>query len=216
LFCFFQASGQQIPLDEVNGINILGNMMEASATLSPNGAFYGDLHNTCHVFIALSHDPDHRHLESFGVMGDSATAMRDPVFYRWHAQVDDMFQQHKIKLTPYTDQQLTFPDITVDGVAVNTTGAPANTFSTFWQQSDVDFSRGLDFSLSKGNVFARFTHLNHAPFSYSIQVSNNGAARQGMVRVFLAPTTDERGQAMLLQDQRLLMIELDKFVAVCE
>jgi tyrosinase len=55
--------------------------------------------------------------------------------------------------------------------------------------------------------------LNHAPFSYSIQVSNNGAARQGMVRIFMAPKTDERGQEMLLQDQRLLMIEMDKFVA---
>jgi tyrosinase len=50
--------------------------MEASQTLSVNPALYGDLHNTGHVFIAFSHDPDHRHLESFGVMGDSATAMR--------------------------------------------------------------------------------------------------------------------------------------------
>lgn len=33
------------------------------------------------MFISYSHDPDHRHLESFGVMGDSATAMRDPIFY---------------------------------------------------------------------------------------------------------------------------------------
>lgn len=34
-------------------------------------------------------------------MGDSATAMRDPIFYRWHATIDDMFQEHKSTLPPY-------------------------------------------------------------------------------------------------------------------
>jgi tyrosinase len=39
--------------------------------------------------------------EQYGVMGDSATAMRDPVFYRWHAYIDDIFNLYKIKLPPY-------------------------------------------------------------------------------------------------------------------
>jgi len=38
----------------------------------------------------------------------------------------------------------------------------------------------------------------------------------GMVRVYMAPKFDERGQQMLFRDQRRLMIELDKFVANCE
>lgn len=94
-------------LDEVTGIDNLGNMIESS-TISPNRQLYGDLHNMVHVFISYAHDPDHRHLESFGVMGDSTTAMRDPVFYKWHAYVDDMFQEHKERLTPYTAQQVCF------------------------------------------------------------------------------------------------------------
>lgn len=40
--------------------------------------YYGDIHNMGHTFISYAHDPEHRHLESFGVMGDSATAIRDP------------------------------------------------------------------------------------------------------------------------------------------
>jgi tyrosinase len=60
----------------VNGINILGNLMEAVPKLSPNFAAYGDFHNTAHTFISFAHDVDGRHLESFGVMGDSGTAMR--------------------------------------------------------------------------------------------------------------------------------------------
>ncbi|XP_055551442.1 phenoloxidase 2 [Wyeomyia smithii] len=204
-------SGNRISLDEEKGIDILGNIVESS-TLSPNRQLYGDMHNAGHVFLSYTHDPDHRHLESFGVMGDVATAMRDPVFYRWHAFIDDMFQEHKIKLAPYTARQLTFEEISVTKIAVQSEGAPANTLHTFWQQSDVDLSRGMDF-VPRGNVFARFTHLQHAPFIYTIEIENNSEAqRMGFVRIFMAPRNDERGTPMLFRDQRLFMVELDKFL----
>jgi hypothetical protein len=35
------------------------------------------------------------------VIGDPATAMRDPVFYRLHSFVDDIFQEHKATLPRY-------------------------------------------------------------------------------------------------------------------
>ena len=50
-------------LTEEGGIDILGNIMEASI-LSPNMNLYGDLHNMLHVIIALCHDPDARNLVS--------------------------------------------------------------------------------------------------------------------------------------------------------
>ncbi|XP_075170477.1 phenoloxidase 2-like [Haematobia irritans] len=204
-------SGNQIPLDEVRGIDILGNMMEASV-ISPNQSVYGDFHNMGHVFISYAHDPDHRHLESFGVMGDSATAMRDPVFYRWHAYIDDIFQEHKTRLPPYNLPQLQYDGVSIAGIEVASEGGQPNILSTFWQQSDVDLSRGMDF-VPRGNVFARFTHLQHTPFTYTINVNNDsGAQRFGTVRIFLGPKTDERGQPWLLRDQRLMMVELDKFV----
>ncbi|NP_001295992.1 phenoloxidase 2-like [Musca domestica] len=205
------ASGNRIPLDERRGIDILGNMLEASI-ISPNQSVYGDFHNMGHVFISYAHDPDHRHLESFGVMGDSATAMRDPVFYRWHAYIDDIFQEHKTRLTPYTLPQLQYDGISISGLQVSSEGGQPNVLSTFWQQSDVDLSRGMDF-VPRGNVFARFTHLQHTPFTYTINVNNDsGAQRFGTVRIFTAPKTDERGQPWLFRDQRLMMVELDKFV----
>ncbi|XP_030368851.1 uncharacterized protein LOC115619960 [Scaptodrosophila lebanonensis] len=203
--------GNRINLDETRGIDILGNMIESSI-VSPNRTLYGDFHNMGHVFISYSHDPDHRHLESFGVMGDSATAMRDPVFYRWHAYIDDIFQEHKTSLPAYNTQQLTYSGISITGIQVASDGSQPNALTTFWQQSDVNLSRGMDF-VPRGNVFARFTHLQHLPFTYTINVNNDaGAQRFGYVRIFLGPKTDERGQPMLLRDQRLLMVELDKFV----
>ncbi|XP_053962923.1 phenoloxidase 2-like [Anastrepha ludens] len=204
-------SGNQVPLDEVRGIDILGNLIESSI-LSPNRATYGDLHNMGHVFISYSHDPDHRHLESFGVMGDSTTAMRDPVFYRWHAYIDDIFQEHKTRLTPYTLRELNYPGVSVTRVQVLSRGSRSNVLQTYWKQSDVDLSGGLDF-VSRGNVFARFTHLQHTPFTYTININNEGETyRKGTVRIFLGPKRDETHKEMLFKDQRLLMVELDKFV----
>ncbi|KAK7790083.1 hypothetical protein R5R35_013004 [Gryllus longicercus] len=203
-------NGQSMQLDARAGIDILGNMIEASA-ISVNPNLYGDMHNLGHVAIALCHDPDHRHLETFSVMGDSTTAMRDPVFYRWHAMIDDIFQEHKRTLAPYTVQELAFDGIQVTGAEVQTDGARgSNEFNTFWQQSDIDLSRGLDFA-PRGSVFVRITHLQHSPFSYRIQVQNSGAARTGTVRIFMAPRFDERGTPLTFREQRLFFIEMDKF-----
>ncbi|XP_060806767.1 phenoloxidase subunit 1-like [Amyelois transitella] len=202
-------NGRQIPLDENTGIDELGNLMESSV-ISRNRAYYGDLHNMGHVFISYAHDPDHRHLEQYGVMGDSATAMRDPVFYRWHAYIDDIFVLHKNKLPPYRDDVLDFPGIRVSSISVEG-GAGANKFGTHWQQSLAELSRGLDFT-PRGSVLARFTHLQHDNFNYIIEVNNtSGQSRMGTFRIFLAPTRDERGSLLDFNDQRRLMVELDKF-----
>jgi len=48
-------------LTERDGIDILGNIMEASI-LSQNRNLYGSLHNEGHNAIAYVHDPDHRFL----------------------------------------------------------------------------------------------------------------------------------------------------------
>lgn len=102
------------------------------------------------------------------------------------------------------------------GIQVKTDNAPANVMRTYWQQSDVDLSRGLDF-VPRGNVFARFTHLQNADFSYVINVNNTtGTQAMGTCRIFLGPRNDERGQPFLFRDQRLLMIELDKFTVACK
>lgn len=81
-FVVEQGTGRNIPLDEVRGIDILGDMLE-STDLSPNRQFYGNLHNMGHNLISFVHDPDGRHLEDYSVMADVATAMRDPIFYRF-------------------------------------------------------------------------------------------------------------------------------------
>ena len=60
---------------------------------------------------------------------------------------------------------------------------------------------------------AKVQHLQHEPFAYYIQVENQSKVVQEIVvRIFLAPIKDETGRQFSLREQRLLMIELDKFV----
>lgn len=141
--------------------------------------------------------------------------MRDPIFYRWHSFVDMMCRKHKDSLPEYPTQKLANDGIVVQSVAaqISRGNATPNLLLTFWQKSDVDLGSGLDFGV--GNVFARFTHLNHAPFNYKITVSSS-APRQGTCRIFIAPKTDERGTALSFNDQRLYMIEMDKFTVNCK
>ncbi|XP_059616952.1 phenoloxidase 2 [Phlebotomus argentipes] len=207
--------GTRIPLDDNRGIDVLGNVMEASI-LSPNRQLYGDLHNMGHVFISYAHDPDHRHLESFGVMGDATTAMRDPVFYKWHSYIDDIFQEHKNRLPPYSEAELTYPNVQITNVTVqNDKGGKTNELRTFFMQSDVNLSRGLDFT-PRGDVLARFTHLNHENFTYTITINNaNNAQILATARIFISPKFDERGSEMSFREVRHAMIELDRFVIAC-
>lgn len=80
--------------------------------------------------------------------------MRDPIFYRWHAYIDDIFQAHKATLNPYTAQQLTYPGVTISALQIGTDGGKPNALNTHWQTSDLNLSKGMDF-VPRGDVFAR-------------------------------------------------------------
>lgn len=69
----------------------------------------------------------------------------------------------------------------------------------------------MDF-LPRGDVFVRFTHLQHIPFNYSFSVTNNsGAQRLGMARIFMGIRNGYNRQPMNFNDQRIMMMEMDKF-----
>ncbi|KAF2899092.1 hypothetical protein ILUMI_07081 [Ignelater luminosus] len=208
---YLDANGIKQPLTEYEGIDILGNIIEASS-LTPNRNYYGDWHNYGHSMLGVIHDPDLRHLESFGTIGDPATSMRDPIFYPFHAAVNDTFLKFKATIPRYTTAQLGYDGVTVTSCAIQSQNVKEpNMLNTFWQQSDVDMSRGLDFQ-PRGSVFVRFTHLQHQPFNYVIKVNNAGGARQGTCRIFIGPKFDESGNPMLLINQKDLLIEMDRFI----
>ncbi|XP_013109667.1 phenoloxidase 2 [Stomoxys calcitrans] len=207
-------SGNRVNLDDVKGIDILGNLVEASS-LSVNRLYYGNLHNMVHNLISYAHDPDARHLEEYGVMGDVTTAMRDPVFYKWHGYLDTIFNKFKSLLPPYGANELNYQGITINSIETKINSGSSkslpNVLLTYWQKSNVDIAAGLDFG-PNGSVYASFTHLQHAPFEYVFQVTNEyDSNKKGTCRIFLCPKTNETGAALNLEEQRVMAIEMDKF-----
>jgi hypothetical protein len=81
----------------IGTISLLGATAESTIG-SVDGAgwqhplsFYGSHHNFGHVLIANLAAPSGPHPTRPGVMSSTETAMRDPVFMRWHRHVDDHF-----------------------------------------------------------------------------------------------------------------------------
>ncbi|KAG8195462.1 hypothetical protein JTE90_002634 [Oedothorax gibbosus] len=204
------ADGRETILDETHGIDILGDIIESSHE-SKNPEFYGSLHNWGHVLMANILDPDGRFQNNPGVMDDSATSLRDPIFYRWHRFIDDMFNEYKKKLNPYPKDELGFSGVEIESVTVK--AHHDNVVTTTFEHDTLDLSNALNFGRS-GPVKIRYQHLDHEPFAYEIHIKNNtDKLRHGTIRIFLAPVHDELGNDIEIDDLRRLMIELDRFSA---
>jgi len=159
--------------------------------------------------MARMHDPDGRFQENPGVMSDTSTSLRDPIFYRWHRFVDNIFQQYKATLHSYTKDELSFEGIKLLSAQVN--AKQPNVVTTYIKDDKLDLSHGINFGTGH-KVYVKYHHLDHEPFSVIINVENNtGAAKHATLRVFLGPKYDELGNRLAPDDQRRLMIELDKF-----
>ncbi|XP_054709529.1 hemocyanin D chain-like [Uloborus diversus] len=205
------SNGHEVPLDQERGLDILGALIESSYE-SLNKGYYGTLHNWGHVMVAKIHDHDGRFKENPGVMDDTSTALRDPIFYRYHRWMDNIFQEYKSRLPNYTAKELTFPDVRITSVTIN--AKVPNLVHTYTKDATLELSHGINL---KNRIQVKYQHLDHEPFSYSINALNStGAAKKTTVRIFLAPKYDELGNRLVLEDQRRLYIELDKFVTTLE
>ncbi|GFR02629.1 hemocyanin F chain [Trichonephila clavata] len=200
-------SGQLVPLTVETGIDVLGDLIEAS-DLSINKTYYGNFHNHLHNLLSLVHDPDGRYKQSIGVLGTTATAMRDPMFFRLHRYIDNMFVEYKLTLPSYQQAELDFPGITVENVEVKAT--VTNVLNTFMTDDYLELKHGM--VQLQGSVKVKHQHIDHEPFSYDIICRNSTQdSKNATVRIFLAPVYDESGHEIPINEQRRFFIELDKF-----
>ncbi|ODM94868.1 Phenoloxidase 2, partial [Orchesella cincta] len=128
---------------------------------------------------------------------------------------------------------LAWQGVEVASVQVQATifGSQPNRFQTYFMESNVDLSRGLDFTRTNmnqlGPIWLRFRHLNYDPFTYTIQAikfrlnkqflnssvrNTTNAAVRATVRIYLAPRNTEHGEQFEMSQQRKMFFELDKFV----
>nr|SMH67861.1 HcA [Scolopendra dehaani] len=207
------ANNKNVSLEREDGEDLLGNAVESSL-LSINRQFYGNLHNYAHVIAGRASDPDGRYGAHNGVMHDVATSARDPLFYRWHKFIESLFQQLREHLKPYSHYELTYPAVVVEKVEVVPDKHPetVNKVRTGYTTNKLKLNPGFDFT-RQSTATVNVQHLDHEPFHYKFRIYNNAQQVQNAaVRIFLAPKYDEQGHRLKVNDQRQLMIELDKFV----
>ncbi len=183
----------------------------------PDG--YGNFHGFGHVLIALAQNPADTRRP--GVMWTTATAIMDPVFYRWHRHVDDQLFRWQEKQPPHdltdappavaTPPLLVFNDKVPAG---SRTGAALQTWArtTFGGSKWGDTFEGSPLvtrELETGFRTRRtpvgpLQYLDHKGFLYVLRLENSRAEPTDVtVRIFLAPEATAQS--------RRTWIEMDKF-----
>lgn len=155
-------------------------------------AYFGALHNDGHLLIAFfDNDPNH-----MGVMYWEETAIRDPVFYRWHAHLDDMFKTYQNCLEPYEFSDL--PPITANRFSVHGDSLGQNLLKTEMRNRQIPNGSGSHFFID---------YLSHEDFHYEFEITNrDNISHRLTIRIFAAPEQN-------IDDPRA-WIEMDKFVSV--
>ncbi|CAG8556074.1 16503_t:CDS:2 [Dentiscutata erythropus] len=91
LYDGIEGKGQVTFGQDDKSANRLGNILETT------------LHNAGHVMLAYIMTPQGTNSQNTppGVMIDTRTASRDPVFWRWHRHVDEVYSRWQNKQAPY-------------------------------------------------------------------------------------------------------------------
>jgi hypothetical protein len=213
-------------------IDALGHATEPSAAEGasvdtshvPDMARYGNLHGLGHVFLSLAAGVPQ------GVMADTDTAIRDPVFYRWHRHIDQLgFDwQEGQGARPLADQAAQVilrhgegnggPGESPDIVLIQGDDFDAAELVAQLEDWDADFadsapgtSELLTEMLTRPLVTepplpqpVEIPYLDQRPFAYAVRMENPLDVDQDVtVRMFIV--ADEAF------DDRRMWIELDKF-----
>jgi hypothetical protein len=215
----FWPYGRPVTLDD------LGNTEEANVnsvdfyatgsgwTDHRNWALLGNHHNDGHLHYACF-----ANAEPFGVMYTTATACRDPIFFRWHRHVDSLFRQWQDQQQPY-DFNLNRPPVIVSKGAserpftteavppdVLLSGKTTKRFELTSQLTTEMLSRPIELQdVAEHPVVVEVDYLSHDDFAYIIPIeSTSDSPASVTMRLFIAPEEQI--------DDRQAWIEMDKFV----
>ncbi|XP_063586493.1 phenoloxidase subunit 1-like [Penaeus indicus] len=150
-------------------------------------------------------------------MSEPVTSIRDPIFFRWHKHIDDLFETYKVSQRPYSRFELSLSGVQLVNAVLMDSPSEPNVLHTFFRTSVYDARFGIDFKKEESDadytpVVVRIRHLDHRPFSYLLQINNRLPTRKTVVvRIFMAPKEDKWGQPMTFSQQRRHWGEMDVF-----
>ena len=125
-----------------------------------------DYHNQGHNLISADCIVDK---SKIGIIGNTPVAGRDPIFFRWHHEVDIKYETFLRNQPAYTKEQILPPGgLVVTSVELQSRCSSPNQVETFWE--------------SQGSRY----QLNHMPFHFNIRLRNaNGLSNKVIVRIYL-------------------------------
>lgn len=191
----------------------------------PSNKVYGNHHNDGHIHFMYFDNT-----EPYGVMAATSTAVRDPIFWRWHKHVDSVFRTFQDHQPPndFSDQPpavIRDSDIIVahwfgevaqlDGAAVGAAAFGAEQWGGDFADASVKLSGGqtlvttgeLQTAMEERNLALggqKISYLSHEDFAYFLRIENTSAQPLDVsIRIFLAPASQ--------QDDRTAWIEMDRF-----
>ncbi|CAG8505910.1 15590_t:CDS:2 [Dentiscutata erythropus] len=96
-------------------IELLGHAIESGLSQPGFEKYSIPFHNNGHMLLSLINFQNTNDLDR-GVMADVRVACRDPVFWRWHKHVDDLFKAYQEKLGPNHFNDCPSVKISSDGI----------------------------------------------------------------------------------------------------
>jgi len=156
------------------------------------------------------HNAGHQYLNKMGgngVIGTAVASLRDPVFYRWHSCLENIFRSYKESLGEYTEQELGFPGVKIIELEVKSEGSShKNTLTTFMETEEIhlrNMDGDLDLKYDQKTPVKTFNQrrLNHIPFIYKLRIKSKFET-EGVVRIFLKPFGEDGNRNIF---------ELDRF-----
>ena len=225
---FLKPCGKRVP---IKSIDCLGSTVEANED-TVNRDYYGNLHNMGHVVISMMNDPDERYGIEKGPMIQDYTSARDPVFYRWHKFIDDLFDEYRVGQNPHRLNDLEMKlehntSLNVKKVSIMTMPDDnRNVAKDFLytkmtkQKITVYWAEGAKGPAHTEKTDVDYQTLEHIPFHYHFTIEltrtlfdpseklDDDYTYKLMFRVFMAPQT----QVTDLNQRRRHFIELDSFV----
>uniref|UniRef100_A0A1B6DNJ4 Hexamerin n=1 Tax=Clastoptera arizonana TaxID=38151 RepID=A0A1B6DNJ4_9HEMI len=209
---FFGEGGRKIQLTAENGGDILGKLF-ASFGDSPTKKYYGFENGLYGYFdflreiIAQSVDPEHEYSTPNGVVGNPITQLRDPLMYQALAQIIQIYNSYKNRYQPYKQEEVSFPGAKILSVDIDK-------LVTYFEPYEFELYNAFAYSQHENqrnfNYKARQLRLNNKPFLYNIKVNSNKDI-ESVIRVFIGPKYNAKGQEFTLQQAKNYFFQLDQF-----
>ena len=187
------------------GPNYFGHIVESTTTTFYR--YYGSMHNMGHGVFGSIGQPQRQS----SYMNSTATAVRDPIFFRWHKRVDTYIE--KFNNTLSTELAVDVPPVKItagDIVLTHSNSPPANFGEhqgSNWVYSGFT-SEDVLTELGPAQFEGEFGKLTHKPYTYHIRVARNDPSDVSnplhlTIRIFICPAN--------ASEDRRRWIEMDKF-----